>query len=280
MDSIKLFGYFFYELEGIEKILIKVNENNSWDFSIKREIDSIEEIENELDNIVNTMIQEKIISFESLLEVNLEKYTVIKISNTQAQFVKIKIGPQFTHSNKYQWTGKDVFTKNNCNSDELLNLILNDYIFQSHGLKVLECIDAVVYRKQTWGNEFLLLRRKIGTSNDFKYEYPKGGLKYHETILEGALRELKEETGVVSYAFKKYLGLKAVDVRERKSEYDIIRVHGLAFEYSGSGKDIIPSLEEGFDKIYDWVSFDEAVKRIWMRTYGVEFLKAFKLLIP
>lgn len=276
MASIKLFGYLFYEVEGREKILVSIKTKNTWDFSINTEINSTVETLSKLDGVVEQMIRDKIISFGTLVEGNLDKYSLIEIPNSQSQFVKIKVRKHTTSTDKFKWVDKEIFFKKKCQSKELLNRILNDYIFHSHGQKILECVDAIVYRQWHGAYEFLLLRRKISNSNEYKSEYPKGGLKYHETVLEGAMRELKEETGVDSYTMKNYLGLKVVDVRDRKREYDIIRVHGLAFEYRGSGTDITPLSDEGFDKIYDWVSFDEALKKIWMKTYGVEFLKTLK----
>jgi 8-oxo-dGTP pyrophosphatase MutT (NUDIX family) len=278
--SISLFGYFFYEIEGQETILVSPKADGSWDFSIHTRVQSVSEIKNALDLIVDSMIQRKIISSESILEISANQYLVTEIPNSGAHFVKIPVRKPLATSRDL-WFGKAIFSQNRCASPKLLSLLMHDYIVcNDNGMKVLECVDAIVYRVQDNMPEFLLLRKNVPNSDEFKSEYPKGGLKFHETVKEGALRELIEETGVSSYSMKNYLGLKEVDVRERKREYDFLRVHGLAFEYHGSGDDIIPSAEEGFDQIYDWVCFPVAVEKIWMKTYGVEFLNSLQPLLP
>lgn len=59
------------------------------------------------------------------------------------------------------------------------------------GLDVLECTDTIVFRENSDKDyEFLLLHRQEFKAPDKGWEYPKGGMEYHETINEGVIREL------------------------------------------------------------------------------------------
>jgi len=279
MAKAKLFGYVCVEVDGHERILVASDDDGQWDFSIIKQMSASDDVDSALNAVVGALIEGGVISLASLLDMKLEKCSTIRIPNAPAYFAKVRVSEEASGVGSFRWVGKEIFANGMCRSQELLNLILYDYVIQLYGLVVLECVDAVVYRREASGIEFLMLRRRDPNAIGYKSEYPKGGLKYHETIVEGALRELREETGVSSYTVRHHLGLRAVDVRERKREYDLIRVHGLACEYSGGREDIRPAIVEGFEAEYDWVSLEEAVKRIWIRTYGVEFLKRTHYLV-
>ncbi len=64
-----------------------------------------------------------------------------------------------------------------------------------------KAVFIVIYIKENNKILYLLLRRKLHWKG---WEFPKGGLKNKESILKAVKREIKEETGQLSYNIKKY----------------------------------------------------------------------------
>lgn len=155
-----------------------------------------------------------------------------------------------------------------------LDAIRYDRIYREFGRRVLECVDVLVFRETAHGErEFLVLKRsQAGNALDERWEYPKGGLEYHETVHEGAIRELLEETGIRStgsFRFGGSLGYQTVDVAWRKHpEYDTLRVHGVTYLFYGREEDLQLS-EEHID--YAWLPFEVARARVTIGEYSTRF---------
>lgn len=64
-------------------------------------------------------------------------------------------------------------------------------------------IGAIVYRKTSKGNRFLIFHRKLNWKG---WEMLKGGIKDSETEIESLKREIKEETGIQKYTIIKKTG--------------------------------------------------------------------------
>ena len=107
---------------------------------------------------------------------------------------------------------------------------------------------------------------------DMQWQFPQGGIDDGETAEQAAVRELKEETGITSAKFvyaapqtvkydyppfvlKKFQKLGRPHIGQEQ--------HWFLFFYDSAEKpDFTTHPEEIEFKAYDWVGFDEAVKRI------------------
>jgi 8-oxo-dGTP pyrophosphatase MutT (NUDIX family) len=150
-------------------------------------------------------------------------------------------------------------------------IILGDRVSFEFNCKVLECVDMLVFRRNLHTIQFLLIQR----TDNGGWEYPKGGMEYHETPLEAGLRELSEEVRLEENAlrFCGDLGWQTVDVKERKRFYDTLRVTGLTFFCPGKPPKI--DLDTNH-KAYKWLPFDQAQKELWVKPYGPEFFRRWE----
>lgn len=156
--------------------------------------------------------------------------------------------------------------------DDPYEALTKDWINLELGCKVLVCVDMLIFRADEHGEiEFLLIQRR----NNLGWEYPKGGLFYYETPLEGALREIDEETGIKTgeISFCGNLGWQIADVGARGKYYDTLRVHGLTFSYNGNPKSIHLDANH---QAYAWRPFQEAVHSLWI-PYGPEFFRRWDM---
>jgi 8-oxo-dGTP pyrophosphatase MutT (NUDIX family) len=152
--------------------------------------------------------------------------------------------------------------------DDPYEAVTKDWISLELDRKILMCVDMLIFRAdENREIEFLLIQRR----NNQGWEYPKGGLFYYETPLEGALREIQEETGIAPAAlsFCGDLGWQTADVQARGKYYDTLRVHGLTFAYHGDGRHI--NLDANH-QAYGWYPFQKAVPPLWI-PYGPEFFR-------
>lgn len=310
------YGYFFIEIEGFERILVAVEENQ-WTFPIAdfkdKKISLSEAITKSIEklfynlNVKNNFINAGF-NYPQIHYLNLylyPDYPSINIGDRKQYiipiFVKIPLTSEFNtgseySARKYLWTKKiPLFKPKNigtlspkgitvCKHPNLLRYLTEDYITYDFGIKTLECTDIIVFSEinSLTKSQFLMLHRKDIQDKDSGWEYPKGGLEYHESINEGAIRELLEETGIETIGDFRYggsLGFQTVDVSARLKDYDALRVHGVTYYFSGDPNDIHKyvfinkiSDEHNNDK---WVSIEELQRKVWMKenNYGPKFVQ-------
>ena len=131
---------------------------------------------------------------------------------------------------------------------------------------VLQGVSAVVFNDQ--GKVLMLHRSGTGESYQSGWEFIKGGLHLGESHLQAALREIREEAGLVEVELitelpRTYLA----DVRYRKKEYEWVDKRSLVFFcHRGS-----ISLSKEHSQ-YAWMSPAEASEVCWVE-YGGEILE-------
>jgi 8-oxo-dGTP pyrophosphatase MutT (NUDIX family) len=156
---------------------------------------------------------------------------------------------------------------------DIFKAVNDEMYYEELGFRVLECVDSLIFAKDEKNElRFLMIRRK---KEGECWEYPKGGLFYHETVLESAYREIEEETGIEidNLISCGNLGWQTVNVEERKDYYDTLRVHGVTFYYTGNLSEI--KIDPKHDK-YTWVSLHDARDMVWMKNYGPEFFNRWE----
>jgi 8-oxo-dGTP pyrophosphatase MutT (NUDIX family) len=172
------------------------------------------------------------------------------------------------------------FPAENKNLPDIFESICDEKIYKQFGFAILECVDILVFRINNDKKvEFLLIYRQIIGEPLEYWEYPKGGLHYHETYLEGAYRELNEETGLEPYqvSYCGDLGFQMVDVTERDQFYDALKVQGMIFYYEGDPKDIKLDPKHPQKK---WFGFAEALETVGqserIKDYALEFFRRWE----
>jgi len=290
--QVPLFGYFCIENGGQEEILVHSEPENRWAFPLNTTFDPCVQTVTEALNAVVTDFCESsgLLGAKDLLLTGLESPVMRKVligpslggmelpEEQQAGFffkVKLSQFPAGTNAD-YEWLSKLTLfaSPDRCADNMLLYAILRDYVHELFNFKVLECVDVLVFRRKEAKVEFLILKREDRQQGFWGWEYPKGGLRFHETVREGALRLLRTRTGNEQYAYRGYLGYQAVDVSDRRlPKYDTLRVHALTFEYLGTEEAIKPTDPKVILRTPRWVDWATASKMIWMKSYAPEFLE-------
>ena len=249
------FGYFYTIVNGFEKILIYQDRGeNEWDFLFSGFIKdgSIEEsIGDELSNFIS----QKDLMKNLFIHSDYSKPEIVIIHealNDSKEFhrrqcipvlVKVCLGKDIDlKDDSYKWHYKFTLfekTRNDeikCKNEEAFHRIEQLRIEKEINVNVLQCVDILVFRENVScqeGVEFLMIERNKPSETFGGWEYPKGGIKYHETIYEGAIRELKEETNIDDLSLFQYvgdIGFQTADVTWRNvNRYNLIRVHGFNF---------------------------------------------------
>lgn len=125
-------------------------------------------------------------------------------------------------------------------------------------MKYRRGIFIVAYSKTKKGTEYLVLKRKLHWKG---WEFPKGGLKKGEKILDALKRELKEETGRLPLNIKKFDISGKYTYNKRYSDRPGIK--GQSFSLFAA--------EIKFEKIkldklehsgYKWLDFENAVRKL------------------
>lgn len=129
-------------------------------------------------------------------------------------------------------------------------------------IKVVEAAGGLVQNSKM---EYLFIKR------DGKWDLPKGHLEKGESLEEGAIREVEEETGVsgisiTSFNTKTYHVFKRNDKHKLKLTY----WYNMHSDYDG---EFVPQLKEGITKVR-WRDFQQT-QRALSKTY-----KNIKLLFP
>ncbi len=139
---------------------------------------------------------------------------------------------------------------------------------------VLQGICAVIFDDAQ--RALMLFRSAYG--EDFKtgWEFVKGGMKFGETHLEAAFREIHEETGLSEVVFVAELPrIYLVDVHYRRKKYDWIEKKALVF-FNQGGEVYLDGKEHSQ---YKWMQLPEAQEVCWVE-YGADILKeAYEIFI-
>jgi 8-oxo-dGTP pyrophosphatase MutT (NUDIX family) len=286
-----VFGFFCTEDAGEETILVRSNADKNWAFPINVKFEPSSQTVDQVidDTILELCTNQTLFNHLDLLTSGLKPPIIQKIligpepaevrtqsrQDYNAFFCKIQFDTQMPLLNPaYTWVKKaSIFADAaSCQDKDLLVAIKRDYIYPRYGFRVLECVDMLVFRVKNDRPEFLMLKREDERLAMIGWEYPKGGIQFHESLREGALRELLEETGVAKYRFKGYLGHQVVDVSERKRIwYDTLCVHGLTYQFVGEEGQIDSHAPRERLRTPTWMSWEEAREKVWMKSYGPEF---------
>ena len=132
---------------------------------------------------------------------------------------------------------------------------------------------VIIYRNTSEGVKFLLLYHGGGYWN-----FPKGKLEEGERSFKAAIREVKEETGILfkELRFRNYF--KAEDTFQFKRGGDKIEKH-VSF-YLAESKTLRVRLSPREHEGYGWFLYRDAVKLIRHKNLQELFKKAFDTLRP
>lgn len=315
-EPLILFGYFYTGDGEIEKKIFMRNRDDLKSFLMTTSfLPSELTAEQAIEQLVLNTARQLRIDTDEFLRVGFEKpvhyhlYKVDKLNHTihllPYIFFKVGLHKESIQGHGVDWMGcfwedkqkiieqiKDdtehygplSFRVENKNLPDIYHVIHDEKtaekVYTQFGFAILECVDVLLFRindnKQV---EFLLIyRQKRGDPIEY-WEYPKGGLFYHETYLEGAYRELEEETRIepcqVKYCGN--LGFQIVNVAERNQFYDALRVCGIVFFYKGNPDHI--KLDAKHSR-KEWVSFAEAIETVEkssrIKNYAPEFFRRWK----
>lgn len=136
-------------------------------------------------------------------------------------------------------------------------------------LKYRPNVGIVVFNKD---KQVLLCRRKR-ISSSTAWQFPQGGIEIGEDVLTAGLRELKEETSVVSVRFvaqiKKHLRYnfpsELIIANKDKGYPDYVgqEQSWLLFYFYGNDEEInVQTAEQEFSQ-YKWTTFSEAESNVW-----------------
>ena len=302
IDPFILFGYFYIEKNmGEEEILVyheQDRDNTVYKFPMVTVFDPTQRtIEKAIDDAVMKCIKQlkiKLLDFQEagfsapafrqLYSVTTKSTDGTFSRNAVSEpyiFFKIRLYNKIACINGL-WINKLVASKQwqNRSSEpfppevkvDLFRHLLKPWISNEAGFILLECVDVLIFRLFERKVEFFMFHREDQIDKTTGWEYVKGKLLYHETPLEGALRKIFEEAGILSKKLKYcgYLGWQTVNVEDRNVEYNTLRAHGLVFEFLGEESDMEI---DNIHNISKWVSLEEAKDMVWMGGYAREFFR-------
>jgi len=294
------FGYIYFLIDGTETILCKLD-NNKWRFpieTIENQVNSYEEVVNKImsefisknGEFKNSFVQSSFSNAEIYpIETLKNKIEIImdnKSFKVNPVFFKVKIDKKINLKTKdYFWNIKYKLFENSlstfkCSIPEALRSINLIKVKNEFGFKVVEGVDILLFQEREDREErkkyyFLMLERDNPIEKRGGYEYPKGGIFYHETLFEAALRELTAETGIDQMNLFQYCGLlghQTSDVSWRENpEYNTVRVHGVMFKFLGNDSEIKIDPKRKGHKSFNWMQYEDAHEAIWIGDYGKEF---------
>lgn len=292
------FGYFFVTDGEKQQILVKKDASGLLEFPFSGFPDTCKTISETIENEVLTIFKNINLPFSNLFECHFGPIQLTNIDFDKNHPFILEIGPTKVslkltffqielekkldlRINNYIWVNKNDFIKTTSDNSEIsiqskifIDALLRNKICKEFGERILECVDILVFREHKGEYQFLMLHRNVDDEPFNGWEYPKGGLRYHETPREGALRELLEDTGIDSTGGFRYggsLGYQTVDVAWRKQGYSALRVRGVTFLFYGREEDItLKTSRHGHTK-FQWMTREDALKNIWLGEYGQEF---------
>ncbi len=304
------FGYIYTIVDGKERVLLERTNERKWKFPICGVVPrNSESVEFTINAAVREFFSTDLNRQSNFIKSGFGRIEINPIieNNAHASIIdwegeKLAITPYFfkiyvnnlfeIEGNNYFWSYKGISFNGikdskqtiECDQTQLNKLIKCDFVREEYGRRVLECCDIIVFREKADDSdqdEFLMLLRKNTLD---KWEYPKGGMEYHETGHEGAIRELLEETGIQNindFIPGGELGYQTADVGWRKNKfYDTLRVRGLVYYFAGkdSEMEMIFSTPNDMPEhdAFKWMSFQEAHENIWIGDYGKKFLELWQ----
>lgn len=296
------FGYFCREVEGQERILLQQDAGGKWLFPLcgfvpRQGVTAAEAAQQAVNAFIgrSDQLRSHILGAHfapmELHELQIpdpDRCLIPHENRTwyiHPYFFKVRVETEFDPLDRNCfWTRKGLHFERveregealACAQPELIQLVCHDFVVPEYGRRVLQCNDIIVFRDREGSQEFLMLHRRLPQENTGGWEYPKGGMEYHETTAEGAIRELLEETGVEhigDFVFGGDLGFQTADVAWRRREYDTLRVHGSTYLFIGRDEDIRLSPEHDESR---WMSWHEAHEKLWVGGYGRVFLERWE----
>lgn len=303
-------GYFCTEVDGFERILIRIDNASTWGFPICGIVDSQANASESINDYLgdwcahNSLAEHDLhdSGFYSPLIIPIyDKQSLLSIGQTPsitAYLVKVNVGKEFDvmsgdGKEVYSWQRKlPLFFSGlvsglpaSKETESYLTFIRQDKVQREFTLNVLECVDILVFREVPGSDpEFLLLHRIDHSNSNDGWEYPKGGLEIHETIIEGGVRELLEETGIDSvgdFRYGGYLGVQSPKVVRKQKPYNSLRVHGLTYLFIGDSSNISKHVSRNSHEHNNlkWSSLEEARDSLWIKEfdYGPRFFRRWQL---
>ena len=120
----------------------------------------------------------------------------------------------------------------------------------------------IVFHREAGRCRFLLVLSRL-TKRPL-WEFPKGGVDEGETLLQTALRELREETGISEPALTVVPGFVWSETYRFTSGRELERtlIHKQVTYYLAESSTLEVTLSENEVSEHAWLELDEAVKRI------------------
>jgi 8-oxo-dGTP pyrophosphatase MutT (NUDIX family) len=301
LSKMFLFGYICIEKNGIETKVLVFNNQNFSPFIYGEILENSSSVELAIDKLILSTMESHGFTKNDLINAGFSKtnYQYLckkendKVFSTPYIFFKLTVQQEFSCSG-CQWLYKNMITASltdenqifplqSLYAEEIGKIFRKDYLTRQLDLVILECVDVLIFRENKDNQiEFLLIHRnrpdeaKVNTKDT--WEYPKGGIRYYETYLEGVYREIQEETSIIpdELVLCSYLSWQTVDVSRRKKPYNSLRVHGYTLFYKGDADKKLYS-GEGHDD-FKWVSLEQAEQEIWMEenNYSKQFFRRWK----
>jgi len=125
-------------------------------------------------------------------------------------------------------------------------------------MKYRKGIFIVTYSRTKEEIKYLILKRKLHWVG---WEFPKGGLEKNESMSKAIKREIKEETGKLSFNIKKFhVSGKYKYNRGLKDREDI---DGQTYSlYSAEIKPSLIKIDKKEHSDYRWLSFEKALRKL------------------
>jgi len=112
-------------------------------------------------------------------------------------------------------------------------------------LKVITAAGGLVFNQK---KEVLFIYRKG------RWDLPKGKVEKKESLEEGAIREVEEETGVKNLSITKFIDT-TYHILKRNGKYKLKETYWFEMETGYTGQ-LVPQKEEGIKKV-KWKNFDK-----------------------
>lgn len=127
--------------------------------------------------------------------------------------------------------------------------------FQSY-FKIIEAAGGLVKNSR---NQFLFIYRLS------KWDLPKGKLEKNEGVMEAAIREVEEETGIEQLTITNFIKETYHIYKDKKNRNILKKTYWYAMEHNGCTTPL-PQVEEGITKV-EWLDKKTVFDSIYNQTY-------------